>query len=144
MYFSLLRWNKDERCIGPFPKNFENIERTLRDLRKSKYGKSPSTPEEIAREFEKPHIIENLGTSLHSEKGQIYNTIQIEESFCNCIFSSPKSISLLKQNLEPQERFFMMDGTFRITPRGLFQQVLIIYVQYGIKVNSKTFSSEFK
>lgn len=138
-FCSLSRWNNDLQCVGPFPKNFENIERTMRDLRKSKFGKSPGSLEEIAHEFNKPHIVEELGTSLHRDKGVLFNSIQIESDYCNCIFSSPHSISLMKKNLETHERFYLMDATFRITPRGLFQQVLIIYVQYGIKVSSKIF-----
>lgn len=126
------RWVKDPKCKGSFPKNFENYERTLRELRKTRYGKSPVTPNEIKIELSKPEIFNDLGQSLLG--GKTYNGIQIEDSYCNCIFSSPKSIALIKEHLEPHEHFFLMDGTFRVTPRGEFQQVFIIYIKYGIKV----------
>lgn len=134
MFFkrNFLRWVKDPKCKGPFPKNYEKYERTLRDVRKTRFGKSPTTPREIELEFQKPEIFNDLGQSLAG--GIIYNGIQIEEGFSNCIFSSPQSILLVKESLEPEERFFLMDATFRITPRGEFQQVLIIYIKYGIKV----------
>lgn len=122
-----------------FPKNFEKYERTLRDLMKTKFGKSPSTPQEINDEFLKPEIMNCLGQSLYRESGPLYNGIQIESGYSNCIFSSPYSILLVKNNLEPKDRFFLMDATFRITPRGTFQQVLIIYIKYGIKVRIRFF-----
>lgn len=128
------RWTEDEKCIGPFPKHFESYDRTLRDLRKSRFGKSPTLPREIEYEFKKPDIVNSLGKSLYRNSGPIYNGIQIERDFANCIFSSPHAISLVKEHIEIKDRFFLMDATFRITPRGSFQQVLIIYVKYGIKV----------
>lgn len=132
----MCRWNEDEKCEGPFPKNFEKYERTLRDIRKTKFGKSPNTPQEIDREFKKPEIFNSLGRSLYRDSGALFNVIQIQSSYSNCIFSSPHSISLVKSNLNTNERFFLMDATFRITPRGTFQQVLIIHVKYGIKVRA--------
>lgn len=130
------------KCVGPFPNNFEKYERTLRDLRKTRFGKSPNTPQEIQEEFLKPEIMNCLGKSLYGESGPIYNGTQINSGYANCIFSSPHSISLVKNNLEPNERFFVMDATFRITPRGTFQQVLIIYVKYGIKVCTFLFTND--
>lgn len=132
----LNRWTQDDKCKGPFPKNYESYERTLRDLRKTRFGKSPNTPYEIIEEFRKPEIAKTLGESLYNQSGSIFNGVQIENEFSNCIFSSPHSILLVKNNLETNERFFLMDATFRITPRGSFQQVLIIYIKFGIKVRS--------
>lgn len=102
--------------------------------RKKKYGKSPTTAEEIQKEMSKPKIFDDLGLSLHREKGVLYDTIDIQPDYVNCFFSSKKSIELIKENVEEKDRFFLMDGTFKITPKGFFQQVLIIYVQFGIRV----------
>lgn len=107
----------------------------MRNHRKTKYGKSPNTLEVIEREFKKASVFQDLGLSRHHEHGVLYNGIDIAKDYCNCFFSSAKAIQLVKDNLEPDERFYLMDGTFRITPHGEFQQVLIIHVEYGIKVN---------
>lgn len=131
---SMFRWNNNPLCTGPFPYNFETVEKTLRERRKSKYGKPPVSPEEIVLEFEKSDVLRDLGTSKHRDKGPFYNTTQIENNYSNCIFSSAKSIELAKEHLEVHERFFSMDATFRITPRGIFQQVLVIYIHFGSKV----------
>lgn len=128
------RWNNDPLCTGPFPKSFLTYERTLREIRKKRHGKSPQTFEEIATEFGKSEVIDDIGKSLYGAKGALYNGIVIGDDFCNCFFSSEHSISLLKANVPAHERFFVMDGTFRSSPRIGFQQVLIIYTQFGIKV----------
>lgn len=76
----------------------------------------------------------DIGKSLYGAKDVLYNGIVIEEEFCNCFFSSKHSIELVKANIPEQQRFLVMDGTFRSSPRIGFQQNLIIYTEYGIKV----------
>lgn len=71
-----------------------------------KYGKPPANYEEIRREFAKPDVYEDLGLSLHHERGKFFNVIQITDEFENCILSSSKSISLILQNTEETSRFF--------------------------------------
>lgn len=102
---------------------------------RKKYGKAPTDGNEIRKEFEKPEIFELLGRSLHHERGDFFNVMQIKKDHENCILSSAKSISLILENVREEDRFFLLDGTFRVTPRGHFQQVLILHFQFGIKVN---------
>lgn len=78
--------------------------------------------------------MKGLGLSLHGDKRPLFNDIQINEKFSNCIFSSHSSIELMEKYTEPDDRFFIMDGTFRITPHRIFNQVLVLYVRFGIKV----------
>lgn len=133
---SSFRWNADPNCVGYHLNAYESYERTIRDKRSKHVGKSPTTPEEIKREFEKEKVMNRLGTSLHNEKGALYNGIQIEENYCNCFFSSSKSILLVKKDMEAHERFFVMDATFRVTPHSTFEQLLIIHIRFGIKVHT--------
>lgn len=136
-FVTFCRWSQDVKCVGPFPKHFETYERTLRDLRRTRFGKSPTTPLEIEAEFKKTEILNSLGKSMYKDSGMVYNGMQISDDYANIIFSSPHSIGLVKEHLnKPKERFYLMDATFSITPRGIFQQVLIIHVRYGIKVRT--------
>lgn len=105
----------------------------MENCRKQKYGKAPTNCEEIKREFEKVEVFEALGRSDHVERGVLFNTVQIEDEFQNCIFSSAKSIALIKENVAIEDRFFVMDATFRSTARGNFMQQLILHAQYGKK-----------
>lgn len=128
------RWNNDPQCNGvPFPKPFDNYDRTLRDQRKKKYGKAPTTFEEIAVEFCREDVINDVGTSLYGKKRPLYNGTVITKDFCNCFFSSAHSIQLVKKNVPAKDRFFVMDATFDSAAKA-FQQQLIIYIQFGIKV----------
>lgn len=132
---AVLEWQTDPLCRGTkYPQEFAEVKRTLEDCRKKKYGKAPMNGEEILLEFQKENVFEDLGKSKHRERGIFFNEVQISNEYTNCIFSSSKSISLILDNVRQEDRFFLMDGTFRITPRGIFQQVLIIHVQFGIKV----------
>lgn len=139
--FKKFRWHLDPICKGQYPKNYENIEKTLRDIRRTKVRKSPTTAEEVELAFQNQNVMDSLGTSLYGQRGLLFNTIQIHENFSNCIFSSPSSIALVKRNFDIQERFFVMDGTFAITPRGIFNQVLVVNVRFELKVMSFTSSS---
>lgn len=105
----------------------------MENCRKQKYGKPPTNCEEIKREFEKVEVFEALGRSNHVERGVLFNTVQIEDGFQICIFSSAKSIALIKENVAVKDRFFIMDATFRSTARGIFMQSLLIHAQYGKK-----------
>lgn len=109
-----------------------SYERTLRDIRKKRFPKSPTTPQEIEIGFSKPEIMNDLGQSIVG--GRICNGTQIADSYSNVIFSSPKAIRLIKRHLKPKDRFHLMDATLSIAPRGTYQQVLILHVKYGIKV----------
>lgn len=105
-------------------------------MRKQKYDISPKSCDEIKKAFENPTILKDLGTSLQREHGRIYNHVHEEKDFSYAVFSSPKSIELIIKNLEPNERFFLIDATFKITPMcNVFKQVLIIHAQFGVKVN---------
>lgn len=121
--------------MGPFPHSFDHYARTLRDCRKSRFGRSPLSAMEIKTAFDNAIIRNDLGCSLFGQNEPLYNDILIEKDFTNCVFSSAKSIALIKEFVEPHERFFLMDATFRVTPIGDFEQVLVLYVQFGIKVS---------
>lgn len=114
---------------------FSTVEKTLRTYRQKKYRTSPRTCAEIIESFKDPTILSDIGSSLHREHYQIYNHVHEEKDFSYCVLSSKKSIDLIKKNTEVNERVFLIDGTFRITPMSnVFKQVVIIHAQFGIKV----------
>lgn len=133
-----IRWNQDPKCDSPFPFPQSKIQKTLDNIRKEKYQKSPQTVDEIRNSFNNPSILSDLGTSLHRDRGVLYNYTHEEKDFSYSIFSSPKSIELIcdkEVGLDVDERFFLIDATFRITPMcSVFDQVLIIHAQFGLKV----------
>lgn len=133
------RWNRDPLCTGPFPIEYKQIAKTLSNWKKEKYETSPQNCDDIKKAFENPATLADLGTSLHADHGLIFNHVHQEEAFSYCILSSPKSIQIMNEELSPGERFFLIDGTFRITPMcKIFKQVLVIHGQFGLKVSPHT------
>lgn len=121
-------------CDGDYPKTFDEVSKTLSTIRKMKYGKNPTNGTEILEEFQKEHISKQLGFSLLKDGAQFFNGAVITDKFENCFFSSRKCIDLIIENVSEAKRFFILDGTFRITPKGIWQQVLILHGAYKLKV----------
>lgn len=114
------------------------MNKTLTNWRNEKYVSAPKTCEDIRNAFKNPVTLKDLGTSLHRDHGLIYNHLHEQKEFSYCVLSSPKSIELMNSELEEEERFYLIDGTFRITPMcKVFKQVLVIYGQFGLKVRKK-------
>lgn len=136
----MFRWNRDPLCTTPFPIGFNKISKTLSNWKKEKYDTSPQNCDEIKKAFENPATLKDLGTSLHHEHGLILNHVHQQKEFSYCVLSSPKSIQIMNDESEEEERFYLIDGTFRITPMcSTFKQVLIIHGQFGLKVRSQCF-----
>lgn len=133
----MTRWNSDPKHDGVFPVKLATVEKTLTNLKREKYEASPNSIDEIRKAFENPDTLRDLGTSKEREKRILFKYAHEEENFSYCVLHSPKSIDLILDNLTPEERFFLIDGTFKITPMSsVFKQVLIIHAQFGIKVSS--------
>lgn len=123
-------------CDGPFPIAYSKISRSLATWRGEKYKNSPTSCAELRAVFEDPKILKDLGTSLQRDHGVLFNCVHEEDSFAFCVISSPKSVELITQNVEEKDLFYLIDATFSITPMcNVFQQVLIIHAQFGIKVD---------
>lgn len=135
----IFSWQNDPLCNGePYPKVYREIKRTLYDYRGSRFGSSPTNGTEILESFENHELYEEIAYSKlkneNEEKIQFFNDVIITDQFENCVFSSNACVSMIKEYVEVKERFFIVDGTFRITPKGVWQQVLILHVNFGMKV----------
>lgn len=128
------RWQKDPQCDGVFPKTFDEVKKTLQNIRKVKYGNAPINGQQILEAFQQQQIRENLGYSILEDHGPLFNDVIISDKFENCIFSSAKSIQLIIQNIPESKRFFILDGTFYITPKGVWQQVVVLHANFQSKV----------
>lgn len=135
---SIFRWQKDPLCNGPYPKTFSEFKKTLTNIRKRRYGKNPTNGEEVLAEFQKEEVLRDYGYSLLQDHGKLLNDVIITKTYENCIFSSAKSIALIKENVPEHKRFFILDGTFYITPKGVWKQVLILHARFGSKVSQTT------
>lgn len=138
------RWQNDALCDGaPYPKVFDEFKKTLGNYRRKKYGKAPENGREVLAEFEKESVRIDFAYSLLKDRGQFFNDAIISDRFEYCVFSSAKSISLILENTVESERFFTLDATFYITPYGVWEQTLILQINFGSKVSEISPHSQF-
>lgn len=89
----------------------------------------------MAAELNKADNREKFGKTLDKQR-QFYIDSVVSETFSFHVFASLAVISFIKQHIKPNERFYSMDGTFQVVPKGL-SQLLIISIQYKNKVGRK-------
>lgn len=129
------RWEADEECSGSFPIVQGSVEKTMMNLRNEKFRKAPTHCNEIESIFENELMSSTFCNSFHKERYRLYDTTFSSDEFGYCIYSSKKSINLIKHAQKNEnDRFLVMDATFSITPNRMFYQVLIIYARYFEKV----------
>lgn len=117
--------------------NFYGMRRDLICIRNGIMPASPSTPQEIAANFEKEDIMREYGMTTGTpqcESTPFFRGVIIEEEFAYCVFASQRIIDEINQ-LPPENRHYYMDGTFKVVPFGRFNQLLIIYFEFFHKVN---------
>lgn len=127
----------------PFPKVYDEVKKTLCLIRRVKYGDSPKNGSEVLSQFATPDNLQKYGTSASIQGGKLFYDVIIEDTYENCIFASTKSIELILEYTNQRERFFILDSTFRITPAGVWQQVVALHISFGLKVNNLTKSWPF-
>lgn len=82
-------------------------------------------------------VWESYGLSQDIDDPKPFFTACISEAdFLFCIFSSQKSLKLVKENVSESERKWLMDATFKIVPNGCFKQLLVIYIEYFDEVRN--------
>lgn len=87
--------------------------------------------EEIIAAFENEGTMTSFGYSKHDNSTPLYKgTIMDGVKYICTFLASETIIDMIKENIEPERRKYMMDATFKIVPVGVFKQLLIIYVEY--------------
>lgn len=116
--------------------DLKKIEPQLNRLKNKVYPKKPKTSEKIAEELQKPHIREKYGKTLDKAR-EFYIDSVIKPTFSFHLFASIAAISFIQTYLnKPGERFYSLDGTFQVVPKGL-GQLFIISIQFKNKVRWK-------
>lgn len=98
--------------------------------------KNPDTVEAIQKHFENEDILNTFGTTLHDDKYVFYDHCDQSAKFAYCIFSSKKTINLIKDKIPVDEREILMDATFKVVPKSPFNQLLVVYIRFQKKVSA--------
>lgn len=107
-------------------------------INKLKIGKYPASPQsswDIINQFQ-DHDIRN-------RFGKYYKSTQMGNEFSFTMFYSQKMLNRMKYFIN-DKREILMDATFKVVPKGIYKQLLILYVAYKDNVCCKTHSEIFE
>lgn len=95
--------------------------------------KSPKDVPEILRASSNEFVKKNYGTTLRQnkdEKSDFFRHAFQSNEYAFCIYASNDIINAINQEILPENRQYFMDGTFKVCPMGIFQQLLIVHVNF--------------
>lgn len=106
------------------------MQRNLLYLRNKVYPKSPQSYEEVVAAFNREEVMKSFGLTKHVEKSNFFKTVQKSSHDVYCLFASDIVINNIKKEIPVDRRHILMDATFKVCPKGIFKQLLIIYISY--------------
>lgn len=121
------------RSPGESKLDLAKLERQLNRMKNKHYPNKPKTSKDMAAELKKPDVREVYGKTL-DKKRSFYIDSVVCPNFSFHLFASLAVISFIKDHIKVGERFYSMDGTFQVVPKGL-SQLLVISIQFKSKVS---------
>lgn len=110
------------------------MNRQLTRIKTKARPKIPTNNMQILKLFQSPDIIDEHGYTLDGSSRLYVDTI-ITEQYSICIFASFAIINMVRHNINPEQRRYLIDGTFQMVPRT-FYQLLIISIEFENDVRS--------
>lgn len=111
------------------------MKRNLARYKNNPYVFNAKSCEEVRDLFLKPEIMDKYGCTLDGQS-QFYIDTVLNTNFAFTIFGSKLVMDLIKENIKPCERKFLVDGTFDCMPK-YYHQLLIIAVEYKQNVSNR-------
>lgn len=103
------------------------MRRTLMRHKNKKYPNIPKTFKEIKDELNR---LENAEFGKTRDGRNFYIATVIKKKYSYIVFASKNVIDFVEEYISPEERKYLMDGTFRVVP-VMFYQLLIISIEYA-------------
>lgn len=130
------------RPFGECKLKLKSVEKNVARRTKKKRPQHVKTPDSIARAFENAETLNDFGLNMRKTERFYIDTIiesgkRGEPDVSFTLFASLQMIDLIKKHIPPQNRRYMMDATFDITPLGSYYQLLVIYIEYSNDVSGK-------
>lgn len=105
------------------------MERNLRRYTNVKYPSRPKTTTEIKEAYDDRETMAQFGYNLRKTDRFYIETVGSEE--CGfTVFASHEMMRMVDEYIPPENRRFMLDGTFDVTPPGCFYQLVVIGIEY--------------
>lgn len=122
------------RARGQSKLKYKRLKRRLMRLKNKKYPKRPLSNEQARDMLKLPDIATEYGRTL-DKHDRFYTDTIVTPNHAFHMFVSYTTVEFIKNNIPPNERFYLMDGTFKIIPRN-FNQVLVIAIEYQNDVSN--------
>lgn len=119
----------ERRNLGESKLRLDKIKRNLYRYTSEKYPKNPDSFAAVSEAFNDSHIFNEYGLNMRRNKPFYIGTVT-ELMYQFTLFASMDVISMIKLYINPEDRKYMMDGTFSIKPTGPYYQVLVIYIEF--------------
>lgn len=121
---------------------YRRVSRQLYRIRDKKYPKRPSTDEELKSALEDNGIFEQYGKTLDHLRPVYAGSVIEKDEYAFHVFASFGIVDLVKANIPPDQRRYLVDGTFKIIPRQ-FRQLLILAIEYKNDVSLLSYRNPF-
>lgn len=113
---------------------YNSMKRTFQRCREIAMPK-PKTAKEVIKVYGMQKIMKLYGTTISpSVPETFYDTTHECDSFAYTVYSSKKAIALMEAHIPIDERFLYIDATFKVCPKSVYQQLLIIFVEHHKQV----------
>lgn len=94
------------------------------------FPRNPKTAKEIVEAFQISEIFEEYAFNLQKSKLFYIDTVEVptKENFKGgffTIFASHHVIDMIKESIAPEKRNYLLNGTFKVSPKGFYQQLII-------------------
>lgn len=112
--------------------SFKRVEGVLHKARRASLPKTAKSVKEIVEAFENSYVHKTYAFTDRKEESQstlFYKGAFEEDTYSFCFFASEDIVQAIVQNVIESERKLYVDGTFKITPMGVFKQVLILFAE---------------
>lgn len=105
------------------------MRRNLSRYANETYPSNPNSFAGVYNAFKNPEIFAEYGENMRKTEDFYIGTVVNEPMYSFTLFGSMEAIKLIEKNIEPENRRYMLDGTFSIKPIGPYYQVLVIYIE---------------
>lgn len=132
--FSYTDLGNFRRRIGESNLNYNSMARNLRRITSKKYSPKVTSLTKVKEAYDDPETMEEYGFNLRKTDQFYVNTIEANNRGF-VLFASHQIMRMIDDHIPPENRKYMLDGTFDVRPIGGFYQLLIIAIEYKDSVS---------
>lgn len=108
--------------------DFKKMKQRMNQVKNKSYPRIPKTALEIQNFFRVPANIDEHCSTMDTASSLYVDTI-VTADYAFTVFASHAIINIVRRNIDPNERNYLIDGTFKVVPK-VFYQLITISIEY--------------